>query len=428
METVKNAVRITCKTSEQANVLLNLTNILAMEITATIPYKYSKGQTSQRKIWQKGVIKRVDKSLGESYIKQQTAATWVKRIRKYRGQGSVETGTVIIAYDGELPKSVTVGITDYDVEIYYQEPIRCNRCQRFNHKAIHCKAAKAACVRCGGDHDYNECTVNSHSVKCVNCGKAHSSAYKGCEQYQTISKALKVVAINKISYAEAVQTVANRAASNPSTTTTSTAPAAATATAVAAGRPVNATAPAPPSRPSTTTDRQARIELRALQQQVDQIQSTVKTLADFHTTAAQPEPTAEPSENGERATAQLNAQLQEQSDTIRHLEEQVNKLQAALETLTTSPATNPAPTESYLGMMKVRGIVNMLERDRDFCEYLLQEEADVIRWILKNMVTVPSKHVDDIKAGQSHRLYLRTSELSKRGIGRPKLDESVTNK
>ena len=42
---------------------------------------------------------------------------------------------------------------------------------------------------------------------CANCKGQHSAAYKGCSKYQEVSKVLKVAAVDKVSYRDALMKV-----------------------------------------------------------------------------------------------------------------------------------------------------------------------------------------------------------------------------
>ena len=61
------------------------------------------------------------------------------------------------------------------------------------------------CAKCGGKHKYEEC--NESSLKCKNCGGAHSAAYKGCIKYQEAVQIQKVRVEGKLSYSQAVRQV-----------------------------------------------------------------------------------------------------------------------------------------------------------------------------------------------------------------------------
>ena len=216
METVNESIKITCQTCNQARVLLAQKTFLGEEVSVTLPRKMQQRQstTEKSRTWYKGVIKRVDKEIPDDLIREQTGEIWVRRINARRGTDTVKTGTVILAYVTKLPETVSVGITDYSVETYYEQPTRCFRCQRYGHKQNNCRATKPTCPRCGGGHDVTACHADHEAVKCRNCGQGHSAAYKGCTKYKEVEKTLKVAADSKISYAEALKSSRQQQPSN----------------------------------------------------------------------------------------------------------------------------------------------------------------------------------------------------------------------
>jgi len=115
------------------------------------------------------------------------------------------TGAVIIAYEEELPGAVYIGLTRYRVSVYVPTPTRCDKCQRFGHRADQCKSAELRCSRCGKNHEFKDCTVEKERAKCANCGENHSSAYRGCKKYREVKETLKVAATEKLSEADALK-------------------------------------------------------------------------------------------------------------------------------------------------------------------------------------------------------------------------------
>ena len=65
-----------------------------------------------------------------------------------------------------------------------KDPLHCLKCQHWGHMARNCTETKDTCGTCGGGHCHTKC--NSHrTYYCANCKtNAHSSADKGCPEYQ----------------------------------------------------------------------------------------------------------------------------------------------------------------------------------------------------------------------------------------------------
>ena len=73
----------------------------------------------------------------------------------------------------------------------------------FGHIAEVCNN-KVRCVRCGGDHSFNDC-ANKETPKCCRCNKNHSAAYLGCTKYKDAVKIRTIKQNEKITYAEATK-------------------------------------------------------------------------------------------------------------------------------------------------------------------------------------------------------------------------------
>lgn len=65
-------------------------------------------------------------------------------------------------------------------------PPQCFRCQKFGHTKNYC-GHRAACVRCGENHDITQCPRTT-GPKCSNCGGQHVASYRQCPERQKIIK------------------------------------------------------------------------------------------------------------------------------------------------------------------------------------------------------------------------------------------------
>lgn len=73
--------------------------------------------------------------------------------------------------------------------------VQCHRCQKYGHTKSYCNLSYN-CVKCGENHPTAQCQKNKDEApKCVNCGKAHTANYKGCEIYMNIKNKMS----NKVS-------------------------------------------------------------------------------------------------------------------------------------------------------------------------------------------------------------------------------------
>jgi hypothetical protein len=105
-----------------------------------------------------------------------------------------------------LPLSVTMAYTVYPVRPFVPEPMQCFKCRRFGHMAKICEA-KQRCARCGRDHKTEQCTAKRESLKCVNCGGAHSAAFGGCPKRKEAQKIIAVAQTLQIPRAEAKEKI-----------------------------------------------------------------------------------------------------------------------------------------------------------------------------------------------------------------------------
>ena len=232
-------------------------------VTVSLPWSLKKredahdGQRAKQsqKQWAKGVVTRVPLELSIEEIKEETGAIWAHRITKRGSEGFMPTMAVIIAYENELPKSVNIGFERHRVSVYIPNPVRCGKCQRYGHKANHCRAEKPRCPRCAQAHQYGSCTVPAEQLRCANCGETHSSAYKGCKKYKEVSSALKLVATEKMSYRDALK----------QTKVTSS----------AAGKPVTNAPLQAPIKPRDETGELSTVERKSVETQTDAPQQDV---------------------------------------------------------------------------------------------------------------------------------------------------------
>lgn len=64
-----------------------------------------------------------------------------------------------------------------------KEPLRCAKCQRFNHIARNCQATEDTCGTCGGSHRTAACN-SFHTTRCVNCHSLkHTSWSRSCPEF-----------------------------------------------------------------------------------------------------------------------------------------------------------------------------------------------------------------------------------------------------
>ena len=63
-----------------------------------------------------------------------------------------------------------------------REPVRCLKCQGYNHVANECIIRRDVCARCGGGHRTNECTEST--LRCTPCDTSgHASNDRTCPTF-----------------------------------------------------------------------------------------------------------------------------------------------------------------------------------------------------------------------------------------------------
>lgn len=159
--------------------------------------------------WTKGVIWGIPIGINLDDIKSNMRGGKIKEVRRLQttrdGTRSDSEGIMIVFDEERLPTRVTLGYMNYRVREYIPNPVRCYNCQRFGHVAKVCKGKKR-CARCGENHGYEECNVNTQP-KCCNCGGNHSVAYGGCAIMKREREIQQIKTKDKITYAEAVKRV-----------------------------------------------------------------------------------------------------------------------------------------------------------------------------------------------------------------------------
>lgn len=127
------------------------------------------------------------------------------RLQTKRNGVKEDSLSVLLEFEGEMPKKVIMGYFRFDVREFIPAPLRCFKCQRMGHTVLQCKG-KMRCAKCGGEHEYGKC-VEGTKIRCCNCGGEHSAAFGGCPVQQQAREAQKYKVLNQVSYADALKKV-----------------------------------------------------------------------------------------------------------------------------------------------------------------------------------------------------------------------------
>jgi len=98
-----------------------------------------------------------------------------------------ETRQVLVTIVGESIKEISLGIFGtFSLRTYYPEPLRCTKCQKFDHHYTKCKA-NPKCGVCSGNHASDTCIQKLKNgekppAKCPNCGEGHHAWNPVCAE------------------------------------------------------------------------------------------------------------------------------------------------------------------------------------------------------------------------------------------------------
>ena len=113
------------------------------------------------------------------------------------GNRTGDKETLLLTFQGtELPKVVKIGFERCRVRPYIPNPLRCFRCQKFNHLGKDCRGV-ARCANCGSkDHTSSRDNLCSEAPRCVNCGEDHPSFVRSCP-FWAFEKKVKEICVTK---------------------------------------------------------------------------------------------------------------------------------------------------------------------------------------------------------------------------------------
>lgn len=123
----------------------------------------------------------------------------VRKITRKVNEGYVPTGILVLTFDiPSIPQKVEIGyLKNVKVEIYYDRPMRCQKCQKLGHSKKKCESEVEVCGKCSEPIPHSEqCSV----LKCVNCGGDHASFDRACSLYNDEVKVIEKMVHKKLSY------------------------------------------------------------------------------------------------------------------------------------------------------------------------------------------------------------------------------------
>ena len=134
------------------------------------------------------VVRNYPSALPFSRVEEISGVKWAKRLQSKQGR---DTPHGLVAFEGEAPEVLDLGWYGvYALQPYAREPIRCFRCQRFNHHQSTCNAAPR-CGVCAGRHETQRC-IQRHrdgtatTPRCPNCAGPHHAWNNGCPRRKEV--------------------------------------------------------------------------------------------------------------------------------------------------------------------------------------------------------------------------------------------------
>lgn len=109
----------------------------------------------------------------------------------------VDTGVFVLTFNLPLiPKTINAGINRCDVKMYFPNPRRCFKCQRFGHGKAQCRSMETICGQCSSiEHEPEKCQL---PVKCVNCSENHPSWSRNCPKFKIEMEIQKIQTMERV--------------------------------------------------------------------------------------------------------------------------------------------------------------------------------------------------------------------------------------
>lgn len=206
-----NRVKILFKTFSIANNLIQHNIIIKNNLVAYIPTFYNH---------RKGVIRMVDTSFSEDFLKQHIQCDNSKIINVQRMKRKVndtdgnkilvDRQMIIVTFAGNtLPDKVRINLSYFTVDPYIHPVVQCFTCLKYGHTAKLCKSKTKRCITCANIHN-TENPCSDCSSFCIYCQtKDHKTISKNCPTYSQQYNIKKEMATRNISFKDAEQIVKN---------------------------------------------------------------------------------------------------------------------------------------------------------------------------------------------------------------------------
>ncbi|XP_018309251.1 uncharacterized protein [Mycetomoellerius zeteki] len=180
----RNEITVSLNNYEKANSILNLADLKAHNLKASIP---------AFRVMRTGVIKNVPLEVTDEMILNEFNSTAKivsvrrlhRKIRKDDKDVLTPTLSVLAKFQGQLlPRALTFMHVSFPVLPYIPRVLMCFACLRFGHISSDCKSA-ACCAKCGQNRHTNQEDCPRHQLSPIrcNCGQEHLPSSVRCPVY-----------------------------------------------------------------------------------------------------------------------------------------------------------------------------------------------------------------------------------------------------
>lgn len=153
-------------------------------------------------------------------IQEGLSSQGVINVFKINKKGTTSpTALIILTFNGRShPSSITIGYAVIEVRKYIQNPMRCQKCQKFGHTKKSCKEQEICGVCALPDNEHTECSVENclicveangvkhyvcGPISCANCQGDHVSSDHSCPIFKSEFEINRLKVDRSLTYFEA---------------------------------------------------------------------------------------------------------------------------------------------------------------------------------------------------------------------------------
>ena len=154
----------------------------------------------------------VEQSLRQDgVVKAERLTTWYK-------EQKVESRSLKLTFDTLIcPLAVYAGNRRFNIKEFIPPPLRCFKCQKYEHNVYKCRAKECICQRCGEVGHQAKTYENRRLIfscnkekKCANCGGNHEAGFRDCSVHKAYKRINEIMVNQKVTRQEAKERVMPR--------------------------------------------------------------------------------------------------------------------------------------------------------------------------------------------------------------------------